>query len=154
MATLLKNSRRLKLYNPVRYTLENMLALKDIRRLIIQELFELLLDKIRGWICIVAHCHTWKKPMSPPVVHFVVSVAAPIFWPFLRIFARRRLKNWISVGDRITGLFSCVLTVFLYTPRTQPRIDCTDFYMEAVCIIFLEQEKLSMSNFKDPIIYL
>ena len=29
--------------------------------------------------------HTWKKPMSPPVVHFVVCVAAPpqIFWEFL-----------------------------------------------------------------------
>ena len=59
---------------------------------------------------------TWKKPMSPPVVHFVACVAAPNFgpflhssvrrrpnfWAFLHSFARRRLKNWISVGDRIT----------------------------------------------------
>ena len=57
--------------------------------------------------------HSWKKPMSPPVVHFVVCVAAPNFWAFLlsfvrrrpnfwaflRSFARHRLKNWISVGD-------------------------------------------------------
>ena len=56
--------------------------------------------------------------MTPPVVHFVVCVAAPNFWPFLhsfvrrrqpnfceflRSFARRRLKNWITVCDRITG---------------------------------------------------
>ena len=25
----------------------------------------------------------------------------PIFWAFLHSFARRRLKNWISVGDWI-----------------------------------------------------
>ena len=29
----------------------------------------------------------------------------PNFWAFLRSFARRRLKNWISVGDWITGFF-------------------------------------------------
>ena len=53
------------------------------------------------------------------VVHFVVCVAAPNFWAFLHSsvrrrpnfwaflhsFARRSHKNWISVGDRITGLF-------------------------------------------------
>ena len=27
----------------------------------------------------------------------------PNFWAFLHSSARRRLKNWISVGDRITG---------------------------------------------------
>ena len=56
--------------------------------------------------------------MSPPVVHFVVCVAAPNFWAFLHssvaapIFGRsyavlpvatRHLKSWISVSDRITG---------------------------------------------------
>ena len=81
--------------------------------------------------------HTWKKPMSPPGVHFVACVGAPniwaflrsfarrrpnfwaflrsfvrlcpIFWAFLRSYARRPLKNWISVGDRITGIFPCML---------------------------------------------
>ena len=41
--------------------------------------------------------------MSPPMVHFVVCVAAPNAWAFLHSFARRRLKNWISVWDLITG---------------------------------------------------
>ena len=50
--------------------------------------------------------------MSPPVVHFVLRVAALNFWAFLRSFARRRLKNWISVGDRITGLFQCMAPMF------------------------------------------
>ena len=61
--------------------------------------------------------HTWKKHMSPPVVHFVVCIATQNFWPFLHSFVRRRpnfwvfllsfarsrLKIYISVGDRITG---------------------------------------------------
>ena len=38
--------------------------------------------------------HTWKKPMLPPVVHFVVCVAAPNFWAFLRSFVRRRPNFW------------------------------------------------------------
>ena len=33
----------------------------------------------------------------------------PNFWVFLRSFAHRRLKNWISVGDRITRLFPFML---------------------------------------------
>ena len=66
--------------------------------------------------------HTWKKPMSPPMVHFEVCVAAaniwaflhrfvrrcPNFWAFLRSFAHCRLKNWISVGDWINWLFPCM----------------------------------------------
>ena len=58
-----------------------------------------------------------KAHVAAGVVHFVVCVAAPNFfglfysifrrrpnfWAFLRSFPRRRLKNRISVGDRITG---------------------------------------------------
>ena len=32
-----------------------------------------------------------------------LSPPPPNFWAFLHSSARRRLKNWISVGDRITG---------------------------------------------------
>ena len=66
--------------------------------------------------------------MSPPVVHFEACVAEPNlwaflhsfvslrpnFWPFLRSFVRRRLKNWICVGDRITGLFPCMAMRMIY----------------------------------------
>ena len=58
--------------------------------------------------------------MSQLVVHFVVCVFSvkghsfdrrrPNILAFLRSFARRRLKNWISVGDRITGLLTCMCT--------------------------------------------
>ena len=40
----------------------------------------------------------------------------PNFWAFLLSFVRRRLKNWISVGDRITGLFPCMhIILFLFS---------------------------------------
>ena len=32
-----------------------------------------------------------------------ICPSPPQFWAFLRSFARRRLKNWISVGNRIIG---------------------------------------------------
>ena len=32
--------------------------------------------------------------MSPPVVHFVVGVAAPNFWAYLSSFVRRRSNFW------------------------------------------------------------
>ena len=68
--------------------------------------------------------HAWKKPISLPVV----CVAAPIFGAFLHSFVHRRLnfcafllsfdcrrlKNWISVGDRTTGLFPCMIMKCIY----------------------------------------
>ena len=58
---------------------------------------------VRGLFCGVR-----RRPKFLCVLHSFVR-RHPNFWAFLRSFALRRLKNWISVGDRITGLFPCML---------------------------------------------
>ena len=92
-------------------------------------------------ICI-PHFHTWKKPMSPLVGHFVAIVATPKywvflhsnfcrrpnFWAFLCSFARCRLKNWISVGDPITGspgfFYVCSLLYLLISVKSLISLLC------------------------------
>ena len=58
------------------------------------------------------HCHTTihgKSPCRPQwSILWCASPRRPKFWAFLSSFARRRLKNMISVGVRITGLSPCM----------------------------------------------
>ena len=78
-----------------------------------------------------------KAHVAAGVVHFVVSVTAPkflgvftqfcpsppqFFLAFLHSFARRRLKNWISVGDRITGLFPCMKLTPVFVNPTEKNL--------------------------------
>ena len=57
-------------------------------------------------ICIVSyHAYMEKAPVAAggPFWAFLHSFVRPNYWVSLGSFARRRLKNWISVGDQITG---------------------------------------------------
>ena len=74
--------------------------------------------------------HTWKNPMSPLVVHFVVGDAAPHFWVFIQfcpshlqflgIFTQfcpsppQNFCFWISVGDWITGTLGFFYVCYWY----------------------------------------
>ena len=87
--------------------------------------------------------HTWKNPMSPLVVHFVVGDAAPHFWVFLQfcpshlqflgIFTQFCLSPpqkldfcWWS-EHQITGLFPCTLIIWIKKSKRHILKKCSIF---------------------------